>query len=95
MCLSQRSEMKARLKNTPVITQPVINRGFSPCAPTSEMYLISVRTAFEGDTDVYVRDALARLHARVAREIVDGPSYYQGEKRREPHPRRYYGEDPV
>lgn len=39
LCLSQRSETKAQLKKTPVMTHPVIKKGFRPSAPTSEMYL--------------------------------------------------------
>lgn len=40
-CRSHRSEKKARSRNTTVITLPVMKSGFNPCAPTSEMYLLS------------------------------------------------------
>lgn len=39
LCLSQRSEINPRSKKTPVMAAPTIKNGFSPNAPTSEIYL--------------------------------------------------------
>ena len=38
-CRSHRSDRKARSRKTTVMTLPVMNSGFAPSAPTSEMYL--------------------------------------------------------
>jgi hypothetical protein len=42
---NQRSDRNARSRNTTVITLAVMKNGFSPYAPTSEIYLIEVEVS--------------------------------------------------
>lgn len=47
---NQRSDRNARSKNTTVITLAVMKNGFSPYAPTSEIYLIEVEVSGSYET---------------------------------------------